>query len=424
MIPKRSLVGVALLALAACSGDAGAGAGDGEWSGTVTTEGNVTTVVNERGSVWGGDVAFVEEASIGVEAGEDPYMLGSVRAVAATVDEIYVLDQQVPAVRVYDMSGRHLRDIGSEGSGPAELRRPDSMVIGPDERIYVRDYGNDRIMVFSPQGEEVGTLPLDGGFATSTAMIMTLDGTLYNYQRIPSDDPQERLRGLVPRSLEAGEDEVGEPMLRPDLLSEDWSLTARTENMSMSMNVPFAPSTQWTVAPSGAAIVGASDDYSFEIRYPDGRVTRVVKRYEPVPVEPAEAEWLRASTTAAMRRNAPEWTWNGKDIPATKPAYQRLHPDHSGRVWVARPGPASRVAGDCNENPEPENAREDPCWETPTSWEVFDQEGRFLGGADVPDGVGSYAGAYIKGDMFVVPVSDDMGTIMVKRYRLVYPGDA
>ena len=34
---------------------------DGTWVGTITTEGNVTTVVNESGSVWGGTARLVED---------------------------------------------------------------------------------------------------------------------------------------------------------------------------------------------------------------------------------------------------------------------------------------------------------------------------------------------------------------------------
>ena len=58
--PKRGL------SLAACATQEDA---NGAWVGTTTTEGNVTTVVNESGSVWGGTATLVEEASIGVESG-------------------------------------------------------------------------------------------------------------------------------------------------------------------------------------------------------------------------------------------------------------------------------------------------------------------------------------------------------------------
>ena len=63
-------------ALVGCVGPIEPAGTDGTWVGTITTEGNLTTVVNESGSVWGGTATLVEEASIGVETGEDPYMLG------------------------------------------------------------------------------------------------------------------------------------------------------------------------------------------------------------------------------------------------------------------------------------------------------------------------------------------------------------
>lgn len=417
----RSTATCLLLAAVACGGAGETATTGTEWSGTVTAEGDVTTVVNQSGSLWGGHVALIEEASIGVEAGEDAYMLGQVSGVAATDEDIYVLDQQVPVLRVYDWSGRHVRDIGAEGSGPGEFRRPDNLVVGPDGLIYVRDYGNNRIMILSPEGAEVGTLPLEGGFATSTGMVMTLDGTLYNYQRIPSDDPQERLRGLMPRSLAA--DDSGAPILPPDFGFESWSLTARTENMSMSTSVPFAPAAVWTVAPSGAVIAGVSEEYRFEIRYPDGRVSRVVKAGDRVAVDPGEADWFRKSTTARIRANVPDWKWNGMEIPAVKPAYQRFYPDYSGRIWVSRPGLGSHVEGECSEDPQPDERTPTPCWGSQATWDVFDEEGRFLGGADIPEIVGSYPTMYIRGDTFLAAAADDLGTVLVKRYRLAYPQD-
>ena len=64
---------------------------DAAWVGTITTEGNVTTVVNESGSVWGGTATPVEEASIGVDAGDEPYMLDVVSSVWADDRRIYVV---------------------------------------------------------------------------------------------------------------------------------------------------------------------------------------------------------------------------------------------------------------------------------------------------------------------------------------------
>jgi hypothetical protein len=140
---------------------------DASWRGSISTAGTVTTVVNEAGSVWGGTASLVEEASIGVDVGDAAYMLGSVDSVAATSDRIYLLEGNPPVVRVYDMNGLHLFDIGSEGQGPGELAHPMSMVIGADDRVLVRDAGNNRMTVFSLDGELLETWPLPGGFSTS-----------------------------------------------------------------------------------------------------------------------------------------------------------------------------------------------------------------------------------------------------------------
>jgi hypothetical protein len=69
---KRTAFIVVVCFLAGCAGRSEETGADGTWAGTITTEGDVTTVVNESGSVWGGTATLVEEASIGVDAGDDP----------------------------------------------------------------------------------------------------------------------------------------------------------------------------------------------------------------------------------------------------------------------------------------------------------------------------------------------------------------
>ena len=95
MNARSRLFALAGILAAACAFACSARRSDspvGNWVGTITTEGNVTTVVNESGSVWGGTARLVEEMSIGVDIGADEYMFGHVYSVAAHDDRIYVLD--------------------------------------------------------------------------------------------------------------------------------------------------------------------------------------------------------------------------------------------------------------------------------------------------------------------------------------------
>jgi hypothetical protein len=85
MSPGHGLAPVTFVLLLCCACAPGSSEpADGPWHGTITSEGNVTTVVNESGSVWGGAERLVEEASIGVEVGADEYMFGRVAGVWVT----------------------------------------------------------------------------------------------------------------------------------------------------------------------------------------------------------------------------------------------------------------------------------------------------------------------------------------------------
>jgi len=122
-------------------------------------------------------------------------------------------------VRVYDMAGKHLRDIGGPGQGPGEFQGPlMSMVMTPDGKIVVRDDYSARISVFSAAGELVDTWSMPGGFRTIRESVATSDGTVYMPQVVGRDPDTRRARiAMVPYDA-AGN--VGEPLEEPELNHE------------------------------------------------------------------------------------------------------------------------------------------------------------------------------------------------------------
>ncbi len=425
MRPSGSACPVLLLVLAAASCAVGSGesAAQSSWESEVSTQGDVTTVRTISGSVWGGIATLKEELSIGVESGDRGYMFGQVQALAEHYDELFVLDQQMQAVRVYDLQGRHLRDLGKEGQGPGEMKRPESMVIGQDGRIWLRDPPNGRIMILRPDGTEAGVVKIRSGFSTAIPMVMTADGTLYNSQLL---DPEALMTEWVTGYVPLSEDEsmTGDPITPPDFDLEPATLEARRGGSMSTAVVPFTGTTVWTLSPKGVQAAGVSSDYSFDLLHPGGRVFRVIKSWEPVPVLPEEADYHRKRITANMKNTDPDWTWDGPPIPDRKPAYSTFVPDHAGRIWISRPGAGSRAVAGCVEDPMTANVRvsvANACWQSETIWEIFDDEGRFLGGIEIPEGVQMFPRPFISENHYLAAFMDEYGTPMVKRYRIVRP---
>ena len=186
--------------------------------------------------------------------------------------------------------------------------------------------------------------------------------------------------------------------------------------------VPFTGSYTWAMSPTGAMIGGFPDAYEFEIHSPDGPVLRVIRHWDPVPVDPDEAAWHKRLTTAMLRRRNPDWQWNGAEVADTKPPYSQFIPGQFGELWVRRPGPGERQP-DCVEDPDPQNANEGRCWNDALIIDAFDAEGRFLGEVEVPRGFGLSPRPLIRGEAVWARFQDEAGIPMVKRYRLVLPGE-
>lgn len=422
----RIAQGIALLPLLAvaigCAGQRPTDDGAGEWVGTVTTEGNVTTVVNQAGSVWGGSATLVEEASIGVEAGATEYMLGSVGGVYATDEHIVVVDRQVPAVRVYDLDGNHIRDLGQEGQGPGEYTYPSLVVGDAAGRVFVQESRADLFNVFSIDGEVLGTWPARNASCCAYPMVATPRNTLWARTLVRDEETREARYGLQ----EYGPDgPVGELRYPDEFDFEPVEFDVTLRGRTFTTTAPFSPRSIWVTAPSGALVTGASDRYRLEVQTADGAVLAIEKYWTPVPVEAEEAEWTRRYYVAGFRmEGGDDFNWDGAEMPATKPAFSSFVPVPSGDVWVSREGPGERLS-DCAEDPVEDGmqaAAEAPCWRSSRLLDVFDSEGRFLGEVETPRGMlVSPSYLRVRGDKVVGVVEDDDGVIMVKRWRLVLP---
>lgn len=335
------------------------------WQARREVAGDTTTVHTLAGQVWPNDVHLVEDVLIGALDGPLEVMLGEVSRLAEDRDDgIYVLDAHGPIIRHYDRTGAFIRTVGGPGDGPGEYRRLSvGMVVDPAGTLYVHDWGNGRVVRFSPEGRALDPWRLDSPFLT------TVPGTW-----VYSDRPDRILVPAVvddhPALLVMDRGEVVDTLLVPRLPGLP-TLRAGPYRVDLHWG--------WSVA-GGHFVAGVSDRYSFEAHTGSG-VLRIGRDVEPLPVHPDEADAWRRQFEWMDRHPSyrpPEGEW----IPSHMPPFRSIDLAADGRIWVRR-----------NTQPIPVDVEEHPDLPPPVGWaqpwlyDVFEADGTFLGEVRFPDRV-------------------------------------
>jgi len=99
--------------------------------------------------------AYVLEKTWG-EKGADIGQFNEPTGVAVNNNEVFVSDGRNHRIQVFDLTGKPLRQFGSE-----QLERPMNITIAKNE-LYVADYFADQIKVFSVQGEYLRSIGKPG----------------------------------------------------------------------------------------------------------------------------------------------------------------------------------------------------------------------------------------------------------------------
>ncbi len=416
-LPRLLALFSAVILVAACgAADDGSDSGS-RWAAAVDTVADTVIVRTVSGQVWESDRRLVSELSIGVLDGDAEYQFGQVRAFA--VDDgglMYVYDAHVPVLRLYSRDGTWLRDIGREGEGPGEYKRPDSgLAILPDGNVAIRDPGNGRIAIYSAEGEYGGYHRIAGSCHTSRPMVADTSGAIITFIITNlGASVFEWERGHARYHADGTVDTLS----MPDLGYEEAMVSAQRENSSSTSNVPFTAEQVTAVSPYGYYIVGISEDFTFDLRRPGG-VLRIQKAYDPVPVDPAEASAERERMTDNFKQNYPGWKWNGPSIPDVKPAYEQFYPAEDERIWVRVPARSERYMDTAEQKAEEERLGHavNPYRE-PVVFEVFESTGEYLGRVETPEGFSTYPRPVFRGDTVWAVVRDEYDVQRLNRFQL------
>jgi len=318
-------------------------------------------------TAWGNATA-TEELVIGVEVGADEYMFGRVNSVAVgTGGEIYISDGQQEIVRMYDVDGNYLRDIGRRGQGPGEYARAPFLGTLPDGTLVMSDTSTGRISFFSPVGDYLDSFPAArlGSFTIDRDTNIHAQGFEGETVLVEFTRSGERLGTLTvpPRDI-AGADTFILGWGEGDIYS-------------------FPVETQSDFSPLGYLVTGRNDVYDIEMRHPEGTVH--LRRDIPRPAVNGEeqAQWEAHRQRLIERVNARGDEADFEPIPDVKPYFRQIHVADDGRIWVFRYVEA--VERDDIEPVPDMPDRPLLTWREPWTYDVFEPDGTFLGSVVVPE---------------------------------------
>src|SRR5690606_37975685 len=140
-------------------------------------------IADNRGAAWaagaGWRLADMPALEIGLADGAPEYLLNRVQATVRRADGTIVLaNGGTQEIRFYDAEGRHLRSVGGPGGGPGEFQRLVWMDATRGDSILAYDLFAQRLSTFSPDGDFVRAVNLDGFESLPQLQSVFEDGSL------------------------------------------------------------------------------------------------------------------------------------------------------------------------------------------------------------------------------------------------------
>jgi DNA-binding beta-propeller fold protein YncE len=110
---------------------------------------------------------------------------------------MFLVDSKNHRVQKFSLNGRYLGQFGSFGSGPGQFHLPWGIALDKDGLVYVADWRNDRIQKLTPDGQWLATFGRSGSgigqFNRPSGVAVDEDGEIYI-----ADRQNDRVQILAP----------------------------------------------------------------------------------------------------------------------------------------------------------------------------------------------------------------------------------
>lgn len=290
---------------------------ESRWKGKIEERGGIIIVKNPSYPIHKSEILKIEEElSLGGVTTERQH--GFERILSIDTDDhenIYVLDNKVARIYVFDKNGQHLKTLGSFGQGPGELQNPQFIQVMNNRELYVWDAPTRRFVVFSLSGEYLREIAI-------------LD-IAYPVHPVKWDALGNLIAYFIPPPVIGGSELV---ILRKKLKEVvTISAEARDDLLMKKKSLLLSPQLHCAVRKDGTLIWGYSNKYELNILNPEGKlvrkITRPSKRVRVTERDRRELEKRFFRTTAARAGLKAVF-------PKYFPYFQGLSVDEEGNIFV------------------------------------------------------------------------------------------
>lgn len=387
-------------------------------SHTVTDSAGIEVVHSVRpawtpGTAW--RVTPEPRLEIGRRSGAEPYLLDRVMGVTVLDDGgVAIAHMGDNTIRFYDAEGTFVRGVGGHGDGPREFQQIMGLERNGDE-IRGSQGGRWPAKVFDQAGKflRAESADMPAGMRGGGVHGVFEDGSLLIADWPQSSEATPRTRLGMSTLLRQAGDRMDTVAVVPAVRILPWP------GRPSGLYQEFSPRRALAVA--GDRVYHAfPEDYEIIVRDTTGAVRRIIRRdWDPVPVTEAHvahyAETLLdlplegGGQVPPRLREQRQAMVDAQVHPEHHPAFEHLVVARTGHIWSRRSDPDHPMT----------RAGWHSLRDTPTTWDVFDPDGVWLGSVDLPPRFH----AYEFGEDYVAGVwKDEMDVEFVRVYGLESAG--
>lgn len=289
-------------------------------------------------------IKLADELTIGGGANPDESLSQVSTFVVDGEGGILALDFKEQKIKVFDKTGKFLRQIGRPGQGPGELGMASGIQLMADGTLAVEDAANRRLAQFKPSGEFIKNISMSGMLGLVNIL---LDG---------KGNAIGREMGLAEGNAKMFfEIKKFDPSLKPLFTLDKIEFPIPIPGSGTKLNILDMISA-YQFDPAGNIYYGRNADYEIKVYSPEGKHTRTIqKEYDRVKVTQADIdEMLERIPNTTPGVNIKEMF----SFPEYFPPYQSFLLDDQGQMYV-RTFTKGKAKGEYE-------------------FDVFDPEGKFI----------------------------------------------